>query len=211
TAQILYRVMFSPLSSSPPCTAELPPDGKRNVHVGVFVTRKDITFVAEVDSSNLTKTANKKWLKGKWLDLGCKAGKHLQFKESYDRNTKMCMFIPYMSISKVVDGDAGGCRCGVTSKDECDSCTVQVSVQAVQEEQQDNILEAFKLSGDAGEDAGDLDFSMLLKKRYGHLHFQSCIIHIQLSKILDIIREKKQQKPKEEVDAWEILKAAQTL
>lgn len=31
-----------------------------------------------------------KWLKGKWLDLGSKAGKHLQFKETYDRNTKVC-------------------------------------------------------------------------------------------------------------------------
>lgn len=34
-----------------------------------------------------------KWLKGKWLDLGSKAGKHLQFKESYDRNTKVRMVL----------------------------------------------------------------------------------------------------------------------
>lgn len=31
-----------------------------------------------------------KWLKGKWMDLGSKAGKHMQFKETYDRNTKVC-------------------------------------------------------------------------------------------------------------------------
>lgn len=30
-----------------------------------------------------------KWLKGKWLDLSSKAGKHLEFKEVYDRNTKV--------------------------------------------------------------------------------------------------------------------------
>lgn len=34
-----------------------------------------------------------------------------------------------MSIIKVVDGDAGGYRCEVTSKDKCDSCAFDVSVQ----------------------------------------------------------------------------------
>ncbi|KAM4598312.1 myosin binding protein Ca [Polymixia lowei] len=147
------------------------------------VKGKDATFVAKVDSSSLTRKPTMKWLKGKWLDLGSKAGKHLQFKETYDRNTKIYTY--EMSIIKLVDGDAGGYRCEVTSKDKCDSCTFDVSVEAVQEEQQGNILEAFKRSGDAGEDAGDLDFSALLKKR-----------------------EKKQNVPKEEVDVWEILKAA---
>ncbi|XP_030264633.1 myosin binding protein Ca isoform X7 [Sparus aurata] len=178
---------------------ELPPDEhvpgedpQMSELTGLFVLKpesvtatkgKDITFVAKVDSSNLLRKPAMKWLKGKWLDLGSKAGKHLQFKESYDRNTKIYTY--EMSIIKVVDGDAGGYRCEVTSKDKCDSCTFEVSVQAVQEEQQDNILEAFKRSGDAGEDAGDLDFSALLKKR-----------------------EKKQQQVKEEVDVWEILKEA---
>uniref|UniRef100_A0A668RK36 Myosin binding protein C, fast type a n=1 Tax=Oreochromis aureus TaxID=47969 RepID=A0A668RK36_OREAU len=143
----------------------MPPDGKRNEYVnhlpgegpqlseltGLFVLRpesvtatkgKDITFVAKVDSSNLIKRPVMKWLKGKWLDLGSKAGKHLQFKESYDRNTKIYTY--EMSIIKVVDGDAGGYRCEVTSKDKCDSCTFEVSVQG---------------SGDADEDAGELDFS----------------------------------------------------
>ncbi|XP_020501408.2 myosin binding protein Ca isoform X4 [Labrus bergylta] len=159
---------------------------------GIFVLKpesvtatkgKDVTFMAKVDSSKLLRKPVMKWLKGKWLDLGSKAGKHLQFKETYDRNTKIYTY--EMSIIKVVDGDAGGYRCEVTSKDKCDSCTFEVSVQAVQEEQQDNILEAFKRSGDAGEDAGDLDFSALLKKR-----------------------QKKHQEVKEEVDVWEILKAA---
>uniref|UniRef100_A0A4W5QNK3 Myosin binding protein Ca n=1 Tax=Hucho hucho TaxID=62062 RepID=A0A4W5QNK3_9TELE len=99
-----------------------------------------------------------------------------------------------MSIIKVVEGDAGGYRCEVTSKDKCDSCTFEVTVEAVQEEQPANILDAFKRSGikgakkggDAGEDAGDLDFSALLKKR----------------------EKKARDEPKEEVDVWEILKDA---
>ncbi|XP_024127554.1 myosin binding protein Ca isoform X3 [Oryzias melastigma] len=167
--------------------------GENPEATGLFVLRpesvtatkgKDITFVAKVDSSSLTRKPAMKWLKGKWLDLISKAGKHLQFKETYDRNTKIYTY--EMSIIKVVDGDAGGYRCEVTSKDKCDSCAFEVSVQAAQEDQQDNILEAFKRSGDAGEDAGELDFSALLKKR----------------------KEKKPEGPKEEVDVWEILKAA---
>ncbi|XP_061567165.1 myosin binding protein Ca isoform X2 [Cololabis saira] len=179
---------------------ELPPDDtapgegpEMSELAGLFVVRpesatatkgKDITFLAKVDSTNLTRKPVMKWLKGKWLDLASKAGKHLTFKETYDRNTKIYTY--EMSIIKVVDGDAGGYRCEVTAKDKCDSCTFEVSVQAVQEESQDNILEAFKRSGDAGEDAGELDFSGLLKKR----------------------KEKKPEEPKEEVDVWDILKTA---
>uniref|UniRef100_A0A4W6CI32 Myosin-binding protein C, fast-type n=1 Tax=Lates calcarifer TaxID=8187 RepID=A0A4W6CI32_LATCA len=154
---------------------------------GLFVERpesvtatkgKDITFVAKVDSTNLTRKPTMKWLKGKWLDLGSKAGKHLQFKESYDRNTKIYTY--EMSIIKVVDGDAGGYRCEVTSKDKCDSCTFDISVQG-----RGLFFIRTCFPHYAGEDAGDLDFSALLKKR-----------------------EKKQEEPKEEVDVWEILKAA---
>ncbi|XP_019745437.1 myosin binding protein Ca [Hippocampus comes] len=145
---------------------------------------QDVTFSAKVDASTLVRKPTMKWLKGKWLDLGSKAGKHLQFKETYDRNTKIYTY--EMRIVKVVDGDAGGYRCEVTSKDKCDSCTFEVSVQAVEEQHQDNILEAFKRSGDANEDAGDLDFSALLKKR----------------------EKKQQQAPREDVDVWDILKAA---
>ncbi|XP_068606483.1 myosin binding protein Ca [Brachionichthys hirsutus] len=178
--------------AAPPADHVPGEDSQTSELTGLFVLKpasaavtkgKDATFVAKVDSSTLPRKPILKWLKGKWLDLGSKAGKHLQFKETYDRNSKVYTY--EMSIVKVVDGDAGGYRCEVTSKDKCDSCTFDVSVDAVQEEQQDNILEAFKRSGDAGEDAGDLDFSALLKKR-----------------------EKKREEVKEEVDVWEILKAA---
>ncbi|TNN30910.1 Myosin-binding protein C, slow-type [Liparis tanakae] len=86
-----------------------------------------------------------KWLKGKWLDLSSKAGKHLQFKEVYDRNTKIYTY--EMTIIKVVDGDAGGYRCEVTIKDKVDVSPFEVTVQAVDEEKQDNnILDSFKRS-----------------------------------------------------------------
>ncbi|XP_072301521.1 myosin-binding protein C, fast-type-like [Eucyclogobius newberryi] len=145
----------------------------------------DVTFVARVDSSRLPRKPALKWFKGKWLDLGSKAGKHLQFKEVYDRNTKIYTF--EMKLVKVVDGDAGGYRCEVSAKDKADCCYFDIAVQAVQEDHEDNILEAFKRSGGADEDAGALDFSGLLKKR-----------------------EKKQRDKSEgeEVDVWDILKKA---
>ncbi|XP_028669468.2 LOW QUALITY PROTEIN: myosin binding protein Ca [Erpetoichthys calabaricus] len=144
----------------------------------------DKTFVAKVDSSALVKKPVMKWMKGKWMDLSSKAGKHFQFKETYDRNTKVYTY--EMKIIKLSVGDSGGYRCEVTSKDKCDSCTFDLTVEAPQADSKANILETFKRSGVAKEDAGDLDFSALLKKR-----------------------EVKHEEPeKEEVDVWEILKNA---
>uniref|UniRef100_A0A3P9C1K0 Myosin-binding protein C, fast-type n=1 Tax=Maylandia zebra TaxID=106582 RepID=A0A3P9C1K0_9CICH len=116
---------------------------------GLFVEKPPdnvVAVAAKVDSTSLTRKPTMKWLKGKWLDLGSKAGKHLQFKETYDRNTKIYTY--EMKVIKVVPGDAGGYRCEVTSKDKCDSSTFEISVEG----------------DDAGEDEGDLDFSALLKK-----------------------------------------------
>ncbi|KAJ8245834.1 hypothetical protein GJAV_G00260800 [Gymnothorax javanicus] len=139
--------------------------------------------MAKVDATNLTRKPTMKWLKGKWLDLSSKAGKHLQFKETYDRDTKIYTY--EMTIVKVIMGDAGGYRCEVTSKDKCDSCTFDVSVEAAQTSENENILQAFKRS-DAGEDDGELDFSALLKAA-----------------------KKKKEEPKiDEKDVWELLKSA---
>uniref|UniRef100_A0A8D3AWH9 Myosin-binding protein C, fast-type n=1 Tax=Scophthalmus maximus TaxID=52904 RepID=A0A8D3AWH9_SCOMX len=149
----------------------------------VAVAGADITFIARVDSTTLTRKPTMKWLKGKWLDLGSKAGKHMQFKETYDRNTKIYTY--EMKIVKVVPGDAGGYRCEVTAKDKCDSSVFEVTVESAQQEvQQGDILSAFKRA-DAGEDDGDLDFSALLKAA------------------------KKKKRPEEpEIDVWELLKNA---
>ncbi|XP_054623562.1 myosin binding protein Cb isoform X1 [Dunckerocampus dactyliophorus] len=147
------------------------------------VAGTDVTLIAKVDSSTLTRKPTMKWLKGKWLDLGSKAGKHMQFKESYDRNTKIYTY--EMKIIKVVPGDAGGYRCEVTAKDKCDSSTFEVSVEASQQEEKADILSAFKRA-DAGEDEGELDFSALLKAA----------------------KKKRPEKEEEEIDVWELLKNA---
>ncbi|XP_032357842.1 myosin-binding protein C, fast-type isoform X11 [Etheostoma spectabile] len=150
----------------------------------VAVAGADVTLIARVDSTTLTRKPTMKWLKGKWMDLGSKAGKHMQFKETYDRNTKIYTY--EMKIIKVVAGDAGGYRCEVTAKDKCDSSTFEISVEAAQqEEKQADILSAFKREG-AGEDDGDLDFSALLKAT----------------------KKKKKVKEEPEIDVWELLKNA---
>uniref|UniRef100_A0A8D3DDQ7 Myosin binding protein C, fast type b n=1 Tax=Scophthalmus maximus TaxID=52904 RepID=A0A8D3DDQ7_SCOMX len=141
----------------------------------VAVAGADITFIARVDSTTLTRKPTMKWLKGKWLDLGSKAGKHMQFKETYDRNTKVCVclntqgkyFLPKiytyeMKIVKVVPGDAGGYRCEVTAKDKCDSsCLTAVDLMFLPCQKICLILltlNSFHTHRDAGEDDGDLDF-----------------------------------------------------
>lgn len=45
--------------------------------------------MAKVNAESLLKKPTIKWFKGKWMDLASKSGKHLQLKESYDRNTKV--------------------------------------------------------------------------------------------------------------------------
>ncbi|XP_061612373.1 myosin-binding protein C, fast-type-like isoform X1 [Phyllopteryx taeniolatus] len=149
----------------------------------IAVAGTDLIVIAKVDSSALVKKPTIKWLKGKWLDLSSKAGKHMQFQETYDRNTKIYTF--EMVVKKVVAGDAGGYRCEVTSKDKCDSSVFQISVEASQQEQHADILSAFKRA-DAGEDEGDLDFSALLKAA----------------------KKTKPGKVEDEIDVWELLKNA---
>ncbi|XP_054454436.1 myosin-binding protein C, fast-type-like [Anoplopoma fimbria] len=147
------------------------------------VAGMDLTIIARVDSTNLSRKPTMKWLKGKWLDLGSKAGKHMQFKETYDRNTKIYTY--EMKIIKAKPGDTGGYRCEVTVKDKCDSSTFEITVDAAQQEAQTDILSAFKRA-DAGEDDGNLDFSALLKAA----------------------KKKKRVIEVPEIDVWELLKSA---
>uniref|UniRef100_A0A673YGH1 Myosin binding protein Cb n=1 Tax=Salmo trutta TaxID=8032 RepID=A0A673YGH1_SALTR len=146
----------------------------------VAITGTDIVFTAKVDSTTLSRKPTIKWLKGKWLDLGSKAGKHMQFKETFDRATKIYTWD--MKIIKVVPGDAGAYRCEVTSKDKCDSSAFDISVEG--EWDILGTLTTLPLrQWDAGEDEGSLDFSALLKKK-------------------PVVDEEK-------ADVWEILKNAQ--
>uniref|UniRef100_A0A8C5WCP1 Myosin-binding protein C, slow-type n=1 Tax=Leptobrachium leishanense TaxID=445787 RepID=A0A8C5WCP1_9ANUR len=143
----------------------------------------DIKFVAKVEAKDLLRKPVVKWLKGKWMDLASKAGKHLQLKDTFERINKIYTF--EMQIIKAKENYAGNYRCEATYKDKCDSCSFDLEVTAAPDASQAlDIRSAFKRSGEGQEDAGELDFSGLLKRR--------------------------EVKPEEgpEIDVWEILKSA---
>uniref|UniRef100_A0A8C2AI67 Myosin binding protein C, slow type n=1 Tax=Cyprinus carpio TaxID=7962 RepID=A0A8C2AI67_CYPCA len=141
----------------------------------------DITFVAKVEAKDLLRKPTIKWFKGKWMDLASKTGKHLQLKESFDRFTKM-------HIIKAKENYAGNYRCEVTYKDKFDSCSFDLEVKGLfsdsTRQTQTPKLPFKSLGTDGQDDAGELDFSGLLKHR----------------------EHKQEEVP--EVDVWEILKNA---
>ncbi|XP_069663579.1 myosin-binding protein C, slow-type isoform X3 [Haliaeetus albicilla] len=144
----------------------------------------NITFIAKVEAKDLLRKPNVKWFKGKWMDLASKAGKHLQLKESFERHTKIHTF--EMHIIQAKENYAGNYRCEVSYKDKFDSCSFDLEVtESSQAAPSIDIRSAFKRSGDGQDDAGELDFSGLLKRR-----------------------EIKQQEEEPEVDVWELLKNA---
>ncbi|XP_030295348.1 myosin-binding protein C, slow-type isoform X12 [Sparus aurata] len=146
----------------------------------------DIVFVAKVEAKDLLRKPTIKWFKGKWMDLASKTGKHLQLKETFDRFTKIHTF--EMHIIKAKDNYAGNYRCEVSYKDKFDSCSFDLEVKEAEQAQSIDIRSAFKRSSEGQDDAGELDFSGLLKHRNQ--------------------REVKQQDDAPEVDVWEILKNA---
>ncbi|XP_050933667.1 myosin-binding protein C, slow-type isoform X6 [Lates calcarifer] len=151
---------------------------------GTVAVGGDITFVAKVEAKDLLRKPTIKWFKGKWMDLASKTGKHLQLKETFDRFTKIHTF--EMHIIKAKENYAGNYRCEVTYKDKFDSCSFDLEVKETEQGSQNiDIRSAFKRSSEGQEDAGELDFSGLLKHR-----------------------EPKQQDDTPEVDVWEILKNA---
>ncbi|XP_010183252.1 PREDICTED: myosin-binding protein C, slow-type [Mesitornis unicolor] len=144
----------------------------------------NITFIAKVEAKDLLRKPNVKWFKGKWMDLASKAGKHLQLKESFERHTKIHTF--EMHIIQAKENYAGNYRCEVSYKDKFDSCSFDLEVtESSQAAPSIDIRSAFKRSGDGQDDAGELDFSGLLKRR-----------------------EVKQQEEEPEIDVWELLKNA---
>ncbi|XP_073427116.1 myosin-binding protein C, fast-type-like isoform X2 [Dendrobates tinctorius] len=149
---------------------------------------KDIFLNASVDASQLAVKPSIKWFKGKWLELGSKSGTRFQFKETIEKEKKIYHF--ELKILKAVAADAGGYRCEVVSKDKCDSVSFNIDVEAAAVEEGGSILQSFKRTGEQkDENAGELDFSALLKKR----------------------EEKKKEEDQPEgipPDVWEILKKA---
>ncbi|XP_077090448.1 myosin-binding protein C, slow-type isoform X8 [Siphateles boraxobius] len=150
---------------------------------GSITVGGDITFVAKVEAKDLLRKPTIKWFKGKWMDLASKTGKHLQLKESFDRFSKIHTF--EMHIIKAKENYAGNYRCEVTYKDKFDSCSFDLEVKEIPEGSQSiDIRSAFKRSSEGQDDAGELDFSGLLKHR----------------------EHKQEETP--DVDVWEILKNA---
>ncbi|XP_013929107.1 PREDICTED: myosin-binding protein C, slow-type-like, partial [Thamnophis sirtalis] len=150
---------------------------------GSISVGQSITFTAKVEAQDLLRKPTVKWFKGKWMDLASKVGKHLQLKETFERLTKMYTF--EMQIIKAKDNYAGNYRCEVTYKDKVDSCSFDLEVHETETTQSIDIRSAFKRSGEGQEDAGELDFSGLLKRR-----------------------EFKQEPEEPDIDVWELLKNA---
>ncbi|KAK2102443.1 hypothetical protein P7K49_020110 [Saguinus oedipus] len=57
---------------------------------GTVKVGENITFTAKVKAEDLLRKPTVKWFKGKWMDLASKAGKHLQLKETFERQTRIC-------------------------------------------------------------------------------------------------------------------------
>ncbi|XP_023188178.1 myosin-binding protein C, cardiac-type isoform X1 [Xiphophorus maculatus] len=162
----------APTPDAHPAEDAHPPDTRQDL-TGLFTEKpqcgevtvgENITFVAKVNADSLLKKPSVKWFKGKWMDLASKCGKHLQLKETYDRNTKVYTF--EMQIVAAKPNFAGGYRCEVSSKDKFDSCNFDLAVHEARAPEGLDIRAAFRrTSTDGKDDSGELDFSALLKKR----------------------------------------------
>ncbi|XP_066463895.1 myosin-binding protein C, fast-type-like isoform X2 [Eleutherodactylus coqui] len=127
-------------------------------------TGKDIAIQITVNGTRLTAKPIVKWFKGKWLELGSKSGTRYKFEESLDEAKKLYNFV--LKIFKAVKADNGTYRCEVSSPDTRENCTFTVAVEDAGDD--GNILKAFKRApsgeGKRSQDAGELDFSSILKK-----------------------------------------------
>uniref|UniRef100_A0A8B9TFC9 Myosin binding protein C3 n=2 Tax=Anas TaxID=8835 RepID=A0A8B9TFC9_ANAPL len=150
--------------------------------IGLFVTRPqdgevtvggNITFTAKVAGESLLKKPSVKWFKGKWMDLASKVGQHLQLHDSYDRNNKVYTF--ELEIIEANMTFAGGYRCEVSTKDKFDSSNFNLTVNEIYHLCHDTVSFPFPSktnyiflllrSTEGHDEAGELNFSALLKKR----------------------------------------------
>ncbi|XP_036950561.1 myosin-binding protein C, cardiac-type isoform X2 [Acanthopagrus latus] len=190
----------APPPDAPPAEDGQPPDTRQDL-TGLFTERPqsgevtvggNITFVAKVNAESLLKKPTIKWFKGKWMDLASKSGKHLQLKETYDRNSKVYTF--EMQVIAAKANFAGGYRCEVSSRDKFDSCNFELTVHEACVTEGFDIRAAFRrTSTDGKEDSGELDFSALLKKS-SFLKNSNRTVQVSSSE--------------PEVDVWDILSSA---
>uniref|UniRef100_A0A665WYC7 Myosin-binding protein C, cardiac-type n=1 Tax=Echeneis naucrates TaxID=173247 RepID=A0A665WYC7_ECHNA len=158
----------APAPEAPPADGRFSECGRYCVKphdILLFCAGENITFVAKVNAESLLKKPTIKWFKGKWMDLASKSGKHLQLKETYDRNTKIYTF--EMQIIAAKANFAGGYRCEVLSKDKFDSCNFDLTVHG----EYFFILFVLPITTfvtyycfSYHPDSGELDFSTLLRK-----------------------------------------------
>uniref|UniRef100_A0A8C7BRM0 Myosin-binding protein C, fast-type n=1 Tax=Neovison vison TaxID=452646 RepID=A0A8C7BRM0_NEOVI len=154
---------------------------------------KDVVIAAKVNGKELPGKPTIKWFKGKWLELGSKSGARFSFKESHDSASNV--YTVELHIGKVVVEDRGNYRLEVKAKDFCDSCAFNIDVEVPRQDASGQGLESFKRSGEGkSEDAGELDFSGLLKKR-------------------EVVEEEKKKKKDDDdlgipPEIWELLKGA---
>ncbi|XP_035868499.1 myosin-binding protein C, fast-type [Phyllostomus discolor] len=154
---------------------------------------KDVVIVAKVNGKELPGKPTIKWFKGKWMELGIKSGARFSFKETHDSANNV--YNLELHISKVVQEDRGDYRLEVKAKDTCDSCGFNIDVEVPRQDSSGQSLEDFKRSGEGKpEDAGELDFSGLLRKR----------------EVVE--QEKKKKKDDDDLgippEIWELLKGA---
>ncbi|XP_063798958.1 myosin-binding protein C, fast-type-like isoform X2 [Pseudophryne corroboree] len=127
-------------------------------------TGRDFSVQITVNGTHLTAKPGVKWFKGKWLELGSKSGTRYKFDENYDKENKLYHY--QLKVFKAIKADSGSYRCEVSAPDQRENCTFNVTVEVVQDD--GNILQAFKRTtsadGKRRDDAGELDFSALLKK-----------------------------------------------
>ncbi|XP_070766191.1 myosin-binding protein C, cardiac-type [Enoplosus armatus] len=203
----------APAQDAPPAEDGQPPDTRQDL-TGLFTEKpqsgevtvgENIMFVAKVNAESLLKKPTIKWFKGKWMDLASKSGKHLQLKETYDRNTKVYTFEMHVIAAKA--NFAGAYRCEVSSRDKFDSCNFDLIVHEACAAEGFDIRAAFRRTSEAGkkrsgpqtsstdgkEDSGELDFSTLLKKSSSFLKSSNRAV---------------QASSEPDVDVWEILNRA---
>ncbi|KAM9299416.1 myosin-binding protein C, fast-type-like [Gastrophryne carolinensis] len=169
-------------------------------HDIVVETGRDFVVKISINGTHITAKPGVKWFKGKWLELGSKSGTRYKFENSYDEASKLYFF--QLKVFKAVKADQGSYRCEVIVPDKCENCMFNVKVEAASDD--GNILQAFKRTTSTDkkrkDDAGELDFSALLKKTEKEK------------------KEQAEQKPKKKGDddpmdnipphVWEILKNA---
>ncbi|CAJ1049770.1 myosin-binding protein C%2C cardiac-type [Xyrichtys novacula] len=160
----------TPAPDAPPAE-EVHPDTRQDL-TGLFTEKpqsgevtvgENITFVAKVNAESLLKKPTIKWFKGKWMDLASKSGKHLQLKETYDRNSKVYTF--EMQIIAAKPNFAGAYRCEVSSRDKFDSCNFELAVHEARAPEGFDIRTAFRRTSEGGKKKGGPQSSSFLKNR----------------------------------------------